>query len=500
VDEPITPRFSAVPDALGLTFVHQESPFLDFIQDRLMPNTMSGLGPKLTVGDIDRDGLDDIFVCGGLNQAGIVYKQLPNGSFSPIAQPAFEADRAMVDTDAVLVDVNGNGHLDLYVVSGGGDYPSGHEAYQDRLYINDGKGNFERSLNSLPDMAFSGSTVQAADVDNDGFQDFFVAGRYIPGSFPIAPRSYLLKNRGDGTFVDMTEKFCPDLLHPGLVSGAKMVDLDGDAWVDLVITGEWMAPQVFINQEGKSFVRKPDAMPKGMSGWWKHLAAVDLDADGDMDLLMGNQGKNNSFKPDEQRPMRLVYKDFDGNGSVDPLFTYYMADTNAFAFSRDEFVGQLPSFKGKFSDYRNFATTPIARFLTTEQVAGADTLLATTLQSGYFRNDGKAKFDFIPFPPEAQFSPLFATAPLDINGDGHLDLLTGGNQTKSRVSFGQQDANSGFILLGDGVGNFKAHDPASTGIILRGDVRDIEVLSIGGTNYVCYALNNGQLRVFALNP
>jgi len=495
-----TVRFSKEPDALELDLVHQESPFLDFIQDRLMPNTMSALGPKISLGDINGDGLEDMYIGGGKDQPGHLYQQLANGKFRLTAQPAFVADQSHVDTDATFMDVTGNGYLDLYVVSGGSDFPSGDAGYQDRLYINDGKGNYTRNLSALPDMPVSGSTVQVGDIDNDGFPDLFVGGRYIPGSFPTAPRSYLLRNLGDGTFGDITETFCPELLNPGLLSDAKLVDLNGDELVDLVVTGEWMVPQAYLNQEGKSFKLKADAFPQGSSGWWKHITAADLNGDGAVDLLMGNQGENNPYQTSEQQPMRLISKDFDGNGSIDPIFTYYLADTNAFAFSRDELVGQLPIIKGKFSDYRTFATTPVEKFFTSDQLEGADTLLTVTLKSGYFKNDGKANFTFIPLPREAQFSPMYAMAVSDINGDGHSDILTGGNLTKTRVSSGQQDANHGFVFLGDGEGNFAAKSSSSAGLMVRGDVRDIQTLSVQGKTYVIYSLNNGRVQVYALNP
>lgn len=493
-------RLSSVPDALGIDFLHRESPFLDFIQDRLMPNTMSTLGPKITLGDINGDGLEDIYVGGGKEQPGQLFQQLSTGTFRLMSQPAFEADQIQVDTDAAFIDVTGNGHLDLYVVSGGSDLPAGDAGYQDRLYLNDGKGNFTRSLPALPDMRVSGSTVQVADLNNDGFPDLFVAGRYIPGSFPTAPRSYLLMNQGDGTFADITADFCSELLNPGLLSDAKLVHLNGDEWVDLVVTGEWMAPQVYLNKEGRSLKLKDNAFPQGLTGWWKHISVADLDGDGDLDLVMGNQGENNPYRASKDQPMRLISKDFDGNGSIDPIFTHYMADTNAFAFSRDELVGQLPSFKGKFSDYRSFATTPVEKFFTPDQLKGADTLLTVTLKSGYFENDGNANFSFIPLPREAQFAPLYATEVYDVNGDGFPDLLTGGNLTKARVSSGQQDANFGFIFLGDGKGNFVTKPAQSTGLLIRGDVRAIQTITVWGKTYAIYSLNNGKLQVYVLNP
>lgn len=494
-----TTRFKPVPDLLGIDFLHRESPFLDFIQDRLMPNTMSALGPKITLGDINGDGLEDIYVGGGKDQPGQLFQQLSSGTFRLMSQPAFEADQIQVDTDAAFIDVTGNGHLDLYVVSGGSDLPAGDAGYQDRLYLNDGKGNFTRSLSALPDMRVSGSTVQVADLDNDGFPDLFVGGRYIPGNFPTAPRSYLLMNLGDGTFADITENFCPELLNPGLLSGAKLVHLNSDEWVDLVITGEWMAPQVYLNQEGRSLKLKAEAFTQGLTGWWKHISVADLDGDGDLDLVMGNQGENNPYRASKDQPMRLISKDFDGNGSIDPIFTHYMADTNAFAFSRDELVGQLPLFRGKFADYRSFAKTPIEQFFTPEQIAGADTLTAMTLKSGYFINDGNANFSFTPLPQEAQFSPLYATEVNDVNADGFPDILTGGNLTKTRVSSGQQDANYGFVFLGDSKGNFVTKSPLSSGLMIRGDVRDIQTISVRGETYAIYSLNNGRLQVYAVS-
>ncbi|MCC5937868.1 MAG: VCBS repeat-containing protein [Lunatimonas sp.] len=493
------PILSEVEGQLGITFTHSESGILEFTQDRLMPNTMSASGPKIVLGDANGDGLDDIYICGGKGQAGQLFIQKRSGEFAVSVQEAFLLDEAHIDTDAVFLDANGNGHLDLLVLSGGSDFAAGDPLYRDRLYLNDGRGAFRRAPQELPHQPGSGGAVGAADVDGDGLVDLVIGGRYVPGSFPLVPDSYLLRNLGDGTFEDITQSFAPALRNAGMISDLQWVDLNGDQWMDLVLVGEWMAPKVFLNDRGKGLTLQNDSFSADLSGWWQNITAADLNGDGHQDLILGNFGDNNPFNPSTQQPMRLIYKDFDGNGSVDPIFTYYIADTSAFAFSRDELLGQLPFLKGRFTDYRSFAQRDISGFFTAKELEGADTLRAVTLQSVVLMNDGNARFEVKPLPREAQFSPLYAVEVADIDGDGVLDILTGGNLAKTRVSMGQQDANPGFIFLGDGTGSFSLRSPQLGQLPVKGDIRDILHLSINGRSHFLYTRNNGTTEVYRLN-
>src|SRR5690606_16213634 len=314
--------------------------------------------------------------------------------------------------------------------------------------------------------------VTIGDFDRDGAMDLFVGSRFIPGKYPVAPRSYLLKNQGNGKFDDVTKTISPDLMHPGLVTDAQFVEVNGDDWVDLVVVGEWMEVGIYTNDNGKGLVPNTSAFDESTSGWWQTIEVVDLDKDGDQDLILGNYGLNNPYKPSEQRPASLIYKDFDKNGSIDPIFSYYLADTNSFAFSRDELIGQIPSMKKKFPNYLSFAKADLGEYFSKEQLVDSDTLRAVLLESVYLENRGDGSFTVKKLPVEAQFSPIFAFLSIDINNDGHLDLITGGNMKASRVSVGSNGANYGIALLGNGKGGFSTMDPVESGLNIRGDIRE----------------------------
>lgn len=487
------PMLVEASGALGITFREAAAALSDFKRDRMIPHSISTSGPKIITGDIDGDGLTDIFMAANKRTDTKLFRQVAGGTFVAVA---FPAQPAFNDKDAVFFDADGDGDQDLYVVSGGNEYNDNAPELQDRLFINNGRGQFIEDSEALPVILSSASSVAAADFDGDGHMDIFVGGRSVPGAYPRPPRSYLLRNTGKGKFEDVTEQFCPQLMTPGMVTDVHAADVNGDNYPDLMVVGEWMEPGVHLNEGGQRLVAMPDGVPAGTSGWWLTIEANDFDGDGDQDFVLGNFGLNNQYHVDASRPARLLYKDFDSNGSIDPIFCYYISDTLSFAYSRDELLGQLPGMKKKFVDYHTFATTPFSEFFTPEQLADCDTLTATMLESVYLSNDGTGRFEVKRLPMEAQFAPVYALASMDVNGDGHLDIVTGGNFTQARVSVGQCDANYGIVLLGDGAGQFRAADPAGSGLKVRGDVRDIQVLNIRGTDHLFFGRNGDSLKVW----
>jgi len=493
--ESTPPLFDEVTNRLGIDFQHQENTFLDFKRDKMLPYGLSNLGPAVTLGDINGDGREDIFLGGAKGQAGRLYLQSKDGSFSPLASPALDADTQHEDTDALFFDADQDGDADLYVVSGGNEFDEQDAALQDRLYLNDGNGNFTLATQQLPRMLSSGAAVTAADVDQDGDLDLFVGGRLIPGRYPLSPRSFLLQNDGKGHFTDITDTFCLSLAQSGMITDAQFVQLNDDALPDLIVVGEWMPVRIFYNEQGKELREQHMPGLAQTSGWWNTLHPTDLDQDGDTDFLLGNFGNNNLYNVTQDQPARLMYKDFDNNGSIDPIFTHYLQGQEVFAYSKDELLGQINSLKKKFPDYQSFANTTPSEFFTPEQLKGADTLKAQMLESVYLINEG-GEFKVFPLPVEAQFSPVYAVSTTDINGDQYPDPVLAGNQTLGRVSTGRYDSSYGLLLSSAAGKGFSAVPHSRSGISVRGDVRKIVNLSVGKKHYLLIARSDDSLKVY----
>ena len=300
----------------------------------MIPNNISNSGPRFALGDVNGDRLEDIFIAASRGSESALYRQLSDGTFVK-SNGALPESNGSNDKDAVFLDADGDGDQDLYIASGGNEFEDTAEQLQDRLLINDGRGNFKQNPAALPQMITSSSTVTTGDFNSDGHIDIFVGGRSVPGKYPLAPRSYLLKNNGKGTFEDVTEKFCPALLNPGMVTDAQFADVNGDKFPDLLVVGEWMEASMYFNKEGRSFDLESDAFGDGTAGWWLTIEGNDFDGDGDTDFVLGNFGLNNQYHVDAEHPAKLLYKDFDNNGSIDPIFHYYVDDTLAFAYSSE---------------------------------------------------------------------------------------------------------------------------------------------------------------------
>lgn len=448
----------------------------------------------MAIVDVNKDGLDDIFFGGGRDQPSRLFIQNSRGMFNLSPQPAFIKDSAFAPGAAVFFDADQDGDMDLYLASSGYDLDANSPYLEDRLYLNDGMGHFTRSPNALPAMAFSKSCVQAADIDGDGDMDLFIGGRVIPGKYPLSPGSRILLNNGKGIFTDATSSIATPLLNAGMVTSAVWVDVNGDKQPDLVVVGEYMPVTVFINNKGKLTDESAKYIPFESSGWWNTIYAADMDGDGDQDLVIGNMGQNTQFHASEKEPVSLYYKDFDGNGSVDPIFCYYIDGKSYPAISRDDLTDQIPFLKKKFLKYSDYSTATINDLFTPEQLKGAGILKAIEMRSVYLENKENKSFVLHALPIEAQFAPVYAITSTDINGDGKKDLILAGNNAWTRIRYGRYEASHGTLLAGDGKGDFKFIPPAASGITVRGDVRSIEYIS----PYLFFGVNNQAAKVFKL--
>lgn len=489
--QPQVAIFKAVKSPIP--FQHQQSPINDFKRQPLLINPLSFSGPCLVKGDINGDGLDDVFVGGGHDQAGALFLQTQGGGFVKKMQPAFEQDKKCKDSDGVFFDANGDGFMDLYVSSGGyNHYEAEDPLLQDRLYLNDGKGNFFKSSKALPKMYSSKSCVRLTDFNSDGHMDLFVGGRVIPGRYPEAPQSYLLINDGKGNFKDQLGTIAPALQKAGMVTDAAWIDLNGDKKQDLVLVGEWMPITVLINENGKLVDKTNSYFDKTYSGWWNKLMIEDLNGDGKPDMVVGNTGLNAQCKVSEKEPAEMFYKDFDENGSVDPILCFYIQGKSYPYVTRDEMLDQMSTMRTRFPDYKSYADATMKEIFTEAELKGAGHLQANYLKTALFINNGKGKFHEMDLPKEAQFSPVYTIAKLDFNEDGQQDLLLCGNINRGRLRFGKNDANYGVLLQGNGKGNFTYVTQQQSGLDLKGDVRSVISLQ----NKLLFGINQAEIMAY----
>ncbi|TCD00177.1 VCBS repeat-containing protein [Pedobacter psychroterrae] len=486
------PLFTEIAPQLTASQVKNE--INDFKRQPLMVNPMSFSGPCMTKGDINGDGLEDVFVGGDVHAPGTLFIQQKNGKFSADQQP-FTADKECEDTDAVFFDANGDGFTDLYVVSGGyHNYSPGEQRLQDRLYLNDGKGSLVKAVKALPEMLASKSCARVADFNGDGHPDIFVGGRVVPSRYPEPPKSYLLINDGKGHFTDQIKKIAPELELSGMITDAACIDLNGDKKPDLVVTGEWMPLSVYLNENGKLTNKTTKYFDKEYSGWWNKLQVADMNNDGKPDLILGNLGLNSQCKASDAEPAELIYKDFDDNGAIDPILCFYIMGTSYPYLTRDELLDQMSIMRPRFPDYKSYAEATMKDVFTKEELEGAKTLKANYLKSAYFESTN-GKFKEKPLPVQAQFAPVYTITPLDYDGDGNKDLLLCGNMNQARIRFGKYAANHGVLLKGNGKGGFVYIPEQQSGLKLKGDVRS--VIALNNTLYV--GLNQQKIRAFQFN-
>lgn len=486
--------FKQVADNLGMAFEHQENEFVDFDRDRLIYHMLSTEGPRMAVGDVNKDGLADMYIGGAKDQAGVLYLQTKAGRFQQSAGQPFESDRVSEDTGSLFFDADGDGDLDLYVCSGGNEFPTSSSALIDRLYTNDGKGKFTKSSQFLPTSAFeSTSTVKASDYDQDGDVDLFVGVRLKPFGYGLPVNGYILNNDGRGNFTNVTAQIAPSLSNIGMITDAVWKDINGDAKEDLLVVGEYMAIRVFINDGGKLVDRTEQAGLARTHGWWNRIEAADLDGDGDIDFVVGNHGLNSRFRASLERPVCMYVSDFDQNGTLEQIICTFNGDKSYPVALRHDLIKQMPGLKKKYLKYENYKDQTVSDIFTEEQLNGAVRLDAYLLSSAALINDGTGKFEIRDLPSQAQFSPVFAILINDFDDDGQLDVLLGGNQYRVKPEVGRYDASYGLLLKGVGDGTFVALNSARSGIKIDGEVRDFAMMDIADQRIVFVARNNQEM-------
>jgi len=474
---------------------HVENEYNDFNQERLIPKMISTEGPKLAVGDVNGDGLEDFFLGNAMSDTAKLFLQQPDGHFLQKPQPAFEKDKYFESVGAVFLDFDGDGDQDLIVCSGGNQALPGSPYLATRLYLNDGKGNFSRSAIDWPDVRVNASCVKAGDFDGDGLIDLFIGGRVIPGHYGLKPASYLLKNNGKGKFTDVTKTIAPQLLDLGMVTDASWADIDGDGKQELVIVGDWMPITIMQYINGK--FQKSGELPNS-SGWWNSLTIADVNQDGYPDLVAGNFGLNSRIKADTLHPAKLVTADFNNNGKTECIPVYYNTDGKAYPYwMKGEMEKEIPQLKKKFLRFKSYAGKQFSEIYSEAELKEATILTVNETRSAVFLNDGKGHFTMQALPLEAQLSPVFAIVVYDLDNDGLPDIFMAGNFYGLKPQTGRLDASYGTLLLADSHHQFHYVAPKFSGLFVRGEVRDAHMFNLLRKDpLLIVARNNDNLELF----
>ena len=476
-----------------LTYKHIENNFDDFDKQVLLPHQLSHVGPLMTTGDLNADGLEDLFIGSPSGKAGLVVLQDASGGFSHAPSPDIDKHVLFEDAGSAFFDLEGDGDLDIYVVSGGNEFNDGSAFYEDRLYINDGTGRFKKSTQALP--SFPGSKVRSSDFDGDGDFDLFIGGRQRAWSYPEFVGSVLLRN-DNGILTDVTQDIAPALQTAGMVNDAKWFDYDNDGLDDLIVVGEWTAIQIFKNNGG-SFSKLDQTSLDDQLGWWFSVETADMDGDGDEDIIAGNLGLNYKYKATADEPFEVYYYDFDENGKKDVVLTYYNFGIQYPLRGRQCSSEQVPVIKDKFVNYDLFASADVVKVYGESNLENALHFEATNFASVYIENLGNGQFEINELPVEAQLSSINDILIQDYNQDGHLDMLTAGNLFEAEVETARADAGFGLVMLGNGEGDFTAMSKEQSGIYLPCNVKSLTEIKTGGKSYILAGCNDEELRVYS---
>ena len=487
--------FEEVTGTFALKHTHKENDFDDFGKQILMPHKMSQFGPAMAIADVDNDGLDDVFIGAATGHEAVLYIQKGNGTFVKRAEDLWKREDDYEDVDALFVDVNGDGYKDLYVVSGGNEYPLNDLHYVDRIYMNNGKGDFNKGA-ILGVGRISGSKVIADDIDKDGDIDLFVGGRHAPHYYPLPATSMILINE-NGQLINKTDSIAPELINLGMLTDAVWDDYDSDGDVDLIVVGEWMAITVFDNKDG-IFAKTTIPDLEHTRGWWFSLDKGDFDGDGDMDYIAGNLGLNYKYKTSEKEPFDIYYNDFDGNGNYDIVLGYYNQNKHyplrGFSCSSQ----QIPGLKDKIKKYDLFASLEIDEVYGENNLKNSLHLVTDTFASTYVENLGNGKFKTRQLPNALQLSNVNDTSILDYNNDGHLDILAVSNLFVSEIETPRNDAGIGLLMLGDGTGGFTSVPGYESGFLARKDAKKLGLLKHKEGLVMVVANNDDTVQFFRL--
>ena len=495
------PLFADVSATSGINFTSKENAYIDFKREFLIPFALSKQGPKMSKADVNGDGLDDVFIGAPSGQASALYIQKTGGTFALSTNQPWVKNTEHETVGSVFFDADKDGDADLYVVSGGNEWLSPGPGLQDRFYLNDGKGNFTNSTQSLPQEVFSGSCVAAVDFDNDGDVDLFVGDRSVPGSFPLTGGNILLRNDYNSithkvlfTNITVAAAGVP-LFNAGIVTDAVWNDIDKDGWPDLIVAGDWMPLKIFHNDKGRKFTDiTTQSGLENTNGWWTKILPVDVDDDGDTDLVVGNMGNNTQYKCSFTEPLTTYAADFNNDGTIDPVMTRFIQGKAYPAHSRDELIEQIPTLNKKFLKYADYGNATITDIFSKEQLDQAQKFFVYQTSSMVFINN-KGVFTGKALPIEAQFSCMNGLNYSDYDGDGKKDLLLTGNFYPFRVQQGNSDANFGVLLKGNGKGDFITAIQNVPGLYIPGDARDMIVLKGSAGDIILISKNNGRVQV-----
>ena len=492
----ISTQFTDITDQV-IDFQHIENDFVDYNRDLLLKQKYSTEGPALAIGDVNGDGLDDAYIGGSQEYPKFLYIQQKNGKMLPAKTQAFSRDTYLEIVDALFFDADNDKDLDLYVVTGSNEYDPSDLQLRDRLYMNDGKGNFTENQN-LPAIIASGSCVRAGDYDHDGDLDLFVGSRLIPSQYGRNPESTLLQNDGKGSFKDVSKAVLGNTRNLGMVMDAAWLDTDGDKFPELILVGDWMPVTILKNIKGTFNVENKSELPVS-NGWWKCMQPADVDGDGDMDFVLGNLGINHNIKASENEPVELYVNDFDGNGTTEQVITCFRQGKSCPAILKSDLQKQIPSIKQKFLKFSDYAKASITDLFSSSQMEGQTVRMVNNTQSSFLINEGKGKFTLKALPQETQVSPINSIQTIDYNKDGNLDILLVGNFFDNIPELGRYDANYGIILAGKGKGNYNVQTSKQTGFFTKGQVRKMRVINgLEGKKEVILVKNNEKAQVFGV--